>query len=177
MEKEVKTREKKSLKTKKAENKTDTSFVYEISYILLPNLSAEESLKELSSLQKNVVDNGGEVIAFENPVMIDLAYPMTKVTTSSRTKCQKGYFGYLKFEIESASVADVKKYAESNANIVRFLIIKTVRENTLLNGKLSLKKEEKVVKDLEDVVVEDVVSAEVIDEAMLDKSIDNLVVV
>jgi hypothetical protein len=57
------------------------------------------------------------------------------------------------------------------------LVIKTVRENTLLNGKLSLKKEEKVVKDIEDVVAEDTVSPEVIDEAMLDKSIDNLVVV
>lgn len=177
MEKEVKTKEKKALKAKKVENKTDTSSVYEISYILLPNLSAEESLKELSSIQEAILSNKGEIISFENPVMIDLAYPMVKVTTSSRTKCQKGYFGYVKFEMESSSVSEVKKYAELNANIVRFLIIKTVRENTLLNGKMVLKKEEKPMKVDDEIVSEDVVKSEVIDDALLDKSIDNLVVV
>lgn len=173
MEKEVKTREKKVQKPK-IENKTDSSNVYEISYILLPNLSNDDVSKEVASLQETIASKGGEVISFENPVLIDLAYPMVKVTTSSRVKCQKGYFGYIKFEIESDSVSEIKKYAESNPSIVRFLIIKTVRENTLVNGKMVLKKEEKISK-IDDPKEEGIVEAP-LDEALLDKSIDNLVV-
>jgi hypothetical protein len=96
---------------------------------------------------------------------------MVKVTTSSRVKCQKGYFGYIKFEMDTLNVSEIKKYSENNSSIVRFLIIKTVKENTLLNGKMVLKKEDKVVKEDKE-VVEDVA----IDEVALDKSIDNLVV-
>ncbi len=172
MEKEVKVKEKKVVKGKKTTEVADSVFnVYEISYILLPNISNDDVSKEVTGLQEQVASLGGQVISFENPILIDLAYPMVKVTTSSRVKCQKGYFGYIKFEMDTLNVSEIKKYSENNPSIVRFLIIKTVKENTLLNGKMVLKKEDKVVKEDKE-VVEDVA----IDEVALDKSIDNLVV-
>ncbi len=173
MEKDVKTKEKKAVKSKKVTEEVDSVFgIYEISYILLPSLSNDDVSKEVTNLQEQISSNSGNVLSFENPILIDLAYPMVKVTTSSRVKCQKGYFGYIKFQMDTLNVSEIKKYAENNPFIVRFLIVKTVKENTLLNGKMMFKKEDKVSKDE---TVDDVKS-DVIDEVALDKSIDNLVV-
>jgi ribosomal protein S6 len=177
MEKEVKNKEKKVKKAKKASNKTDTSKVYEVSFILLPSLSEEAVLKEFESIVKEISSNNGEVISSENPVLVDLAYPMVKVVSVERHKCVKGYFGWIKFEMEAEQVSMLKKFLDLSSVVVRFMIIKTVRENTLLNGKMNFKKEEKIKNTpvvIEDGIVDDA-SGEELDEELIDKSIEELI--
>ena len=156
--------------------KSDMSTVYEVSYLLLPSLAIEQVPGKASSLKEMLTGLGGTVISDETPVSLDLAYPMVKVVGTERHKANSGYFGWIKFEMATADVEKVKKALDADVDTVRYLIIKTVRENTLLNGKMKLQKEEKIMREddnLEDVPVE--VLKETAPEEV-DKSIDELVV-
>lgn len=156
--------------------------IYEVSYLLLPSLTLEQ-VKQAMALGDvftgTLTSMGGTIISGEEPVLIDLAYPMTKVVGTTRHKCTSGYFGWVKFELLKEGIAAVKKALDSNDEVLRYLIIKTVRENTLLNGKMMLKKE---VKPQEPSTTEEVGSdmdtTEVVAEvpADLDKTIDDLVI-
>ena len=157
--------------------------VYEVSYLFLPSIAVEQIISKTVVLKNMLISFGAEIISDENPVLVDLAYAMTKVIHTTRHKVWAGYFGWIKFEISSEAVLSVKKALDTNDEIIRYLIVKTVRENTLLNGKMKLQKEDKVRRDekldeIENVLIEPV--EEVVKETVpeeLDKSIDDLVIV
>lgn len=155
--------------------KGDLATVYEVSYILLPSLATEQVPAKVETIVKMVETAGGELVSSENPVLIDLAYPMTKVVHTNRQKCDKGYFGWMKFEMDREGVKDVKKNLDNDEQILRYLIIKTVRENTLLNGKMQLRGESEEKKEKFQAKDIDVSTPESTPEE-IDKSIDDLVI-
>ena len=166
------------MQTENIKEKEDKMTVYEVSYLLLPSLAPEQVPGKASSLKETLTSLGGAVISDEDPVLIDLAYPMTKVVLTVRHKETKGYFGWVKFEMTSEAVAGVKKAFDEHPEILRYLIIKTVRENTLLNGKMKLQREDiKKQGDSYDSSVDAVVpEAEAVVPEEIDKSIDDLVI-
>ncbi len=134
-------------KDKEVNTKEGTSTIYEVSYLLLPTLSEEQVPGKVAELKEALVSFGAEVISTENPVLIDLAYSMTKVMQITRHKADQGYFGWIKFEMGSENIEKVKKTFDNHLEVLRYLIVKTVRENTLLNGKMKLKSEDKTRKE------------------------------
>ena len=170
---------KKAEKGHKIEPKTDTSKIYELGYILLPSITEDRALIEEKVLADIFTQNGGGMISGEHPILIDLAYPMLKVVHAHREKCNQGYFGWMKFEIETENITEVKKTLDLSETILRYLLVKTVRENTLLKGKMDFgRKDEKMKKFIEEDEVE-VTVPEIpveIDQEKLDKSIDDLVI-
>jgi ribosomal protein S6 len=161
---------------KETKNTGDLATVYEVSYLLLPSLALEQVSSALDFLVQKVKELDGEVISSENPILIDLAYPMTKILQTTRHKCQTGYFGWIKFELQDG-IGEIKKLLDSNNDILRYLIVKTVRENTLLNGKMLFKggdgekKEEVFSVTLPELTLPESTPEEI------DKSIDDLVIV
>ena len=164
--------EKEKTKLSKTANKTDTSKIYELGYILVSSLPDEKIATEVESIKALLAKNGAEIVSHEDPILIDLAYSMVKVVSAQRQKYSRGYFGWVKFEGEPEALAEIKKALDLSATVLRYMIVKTVRENTLLNGKMVLRKEER-----EEMAPEEV-GDEVIAESteVLDKSIDDLVI-
>ena len=160
------------------------NYIYEVSYLLLSSLALEQVPNSTMKIKDAIMKLDGTMISLEDPVLIDIAYPMTKIIGTTHHKCDRGYFGWMKFEISKDRIEAIKKVLDTSDDVLRYLIIKTVRENTLLHGKIMLKKEEKIKKD-SDISVQ-VGDEEVIDETIepipvisedLDKSIDDLVIV
>ena len=150
--------------------------IYEVSYLLLPSLADEQISAKSAALKEMIQSAGGTIISGEDAVLIDLAYSMTKVIGTTRHKANSGYFGWVKFGIEADAISKVKKAFDGDDDVLRFLVVKTVKENTLLHGKMMFKKEDKTKKEEE--IVDEVSSEpkEAIPED-LDKSIDDLVIV
>lgn len=172
MEKEEKTKEKGSDMT-----------VYEVSYLLLPSLALEQVPAVVGEIKNSINTAGGEVVSGEDPVLIDLAYTMTKIVQTQRYKCDSAYFGWTKFELTADGIEVVKKALDANDNILRYLLVKTVRENTLLHGKMMLKKEdvkreysEETIEDSDEILEPESESDKVLEEGDIDKSIDDLVI-
>lgn len=105
--------------------------VYELGYLLVPSIT-EENLPVMYGNVKELVSSfKGEVISDEMPKMIPLAYSMVKVISNVRNKFNTAYFGWTKFVMDSDKVLELKKKLDLDPNFVRFLILKTVKENTI----------------------------------------------
>ncbi len=114
-----------------AEAAEANSKVYELGYLLVPTISADDVPVSYGNLKELVSSLGGEVIADEMPKMISLAYSMTKVISNVRSKFNTAYFGWIKFTMDAQKVLELKKVLDLDTKIIRFLLLKTVKENTI----------------------------------------------
>jgi len=105
--------------------------VYELGYLLVPTIPAENVPISYGNLKDLVISQGGEVISDEIPKEIELAYMMSKVVKNVRSKFNSAYFGWIKFEMNPEQVLELKKKLDLDHTLIRFLILKTVRENTI----------------------------------------------
>ncbi|MFA5937284.1 MAG: 30S ribosomal protein S6 [Candidatus Paceibacterota bacterium] len=107
------------------------SRIYEVGYLLLSSISDAEMPVIYGNLKDLITSLGGEIISDEMPKMISLAYAMLKVYQNVRNKFSTAYFGWIKFEMDPEKVLELKKKLDVDPNLIRFLILKTIRENTI----------------------------------------------
>jgi len=148
--------------------KSEKMEVYEIGYHIVPSVSEENLATEVGKIMDLI--KGAEIISEEAPKLTDLAYTIAKQVGGLRRKFDKAYFGWVKFEMDNKDIAAVKKSLDANENVLRFLLIKTVRENTLYGSKLVAAEE--VAKKKATVKKEEKAPAS---QEEIDKSIDELI--
>lgn len=114
------------------ENKNTESKIYEVGYLLVPELAEAAVAEEVNNIKTIILDTfGGSEISSEMPKAIELAYEMEKQVGAKKEKYGRAHFGWIKFELESGKINEIKSALEKDNRIIRFLIIKTVRENTM----------------------------------------------
>lgn len=109
--------------------------VYEIAFLFVPNMSDDEAMKKADEVKALIESFKGEVIANGDPAMIDLAYEMRIAIENKYYKFQKGFFGWIKFSLDSSETKDLEKKLKNLAGVLRFMLIETVRENTVSSKK------------------------------------------
>lgn len=151
--------------------------VYELGYHLVPTLSSEQ-IPEASGAVRGMIEQiSKDIIAEELPVFIDLAYQIVKTVDHKNKRFNEAYFGWIKFEALPAGIAELEESLKKNDNVLRYLVVKTIRENTFLAKKFASTK----VKETVDAVATEIpvevagegLKAPVADE--LDKAIEELV--
>jgi len=113
------------------DTKTEKATVYEVGYHIVPTVSPENLPKEVDAIKAILGKVGAKVISEEGPKMISLSYPMLKVVGPKRDYFETAYFGWVKFEAEPAAAVELKKALDLSEKVLRFIIVKTVRENTM----------------------------------------------
>lgn len=158
-------------------NGQEAGLVYELGYHLLPNLSDEEVRQEAKNFKKLIEKSGGSLVAEEAPKQTALAYEMVKKQEGKNAKFDESYFGWIKFEMNATGVLSVKEEVDANKNVLRYLIIKTVREYTPIQHKELFKEPEgeapKPISKPE--VIEKKEEGKPISDEELDKTIEELV--
>lgn len=158
------------------EEKEINSRVYELGFLIIPTVDENAVAGEGSRIKGIIESSGGILISDENPKSIPLAYAIDKRIGGKRKSFTTAYFGWVKFHADPVSVATLKKTIEGDQSILRFLIIKTVKENTLIQkrpfmgirGKKKETTEGKDEKSKEEIMP--------VSEAELDKTIEELVI-
>ena len=105
--------------------------IYEVGFHIVPTIPEEEVALVVNTIRDAIETANGMVIAEEHPVLTELSYTMDHNVANKRSRFDSGYFGWLKFQADPERIAAVKDAMESNERVFRFLIIKTVRENTM----------------------------------------------
>ncbi len=113
------------------ENNAENKRVYELGYLFVPTLSSEEVPALYTAIKDMMASFGGSFISDDMPKLIPLAYPMVKVISNVPSKFDSGYFGWVKFFMDPEKVLELKKKLDLDVSVIRFLILKTVKENTL----------------------------------------------
>ncbi len=152
--------------------------IYEVSFVLDPALSEEKVQGFVAFVKTHIADTKGSFISEDSPKMKQLAYTMIKSTQGEKKRYSTGFFGWIKFELEASAVVDFKKALEKRDEVVRFLIIETVRESTLAYPKPSYMRTDpdKSGPKKEVPHVQEGVTPSPISEEELDKSIEKLIV-
>lgn len=154
------------------ENEVDTkSGVYEVGYIMVPTIAEENLGPEITNFKDSLSKNGAVFISEEHPRFIELAYEMSRSVNNKKQKFSNGYFGWVKFECTTSEARMIKDLLDKDEKLVRYLLIKTVRENTI-SPKRSYGKQEGSKRRVGQKKEED---TEQIDEEVIDKEIDALV--
>ena len=117
--------------------------VYEVGYHILPIVAEVDLDAEVSLIRSLINKVNGEVIKEGAPRLLDLAYSMSKVIDNKRSEFDKAYFGWIKFTASPDNIASIKKSLEENRNILRFILISTVKEDTVVGDIPSAKEDKK----------------------------------
>jgi len=152
--------------------------VYELGYHIVSTVAEENLPKEVETLKAIILKDGGSLVSEGEPKLINLAYSMTKSVADIKKTFNTAYFGWLKFETKSELMPMIKKAVDQNPHVLRYLLIKTVRENTLYVPKLNVRavnKEEAPVKAKKAIKTEETKVSSRKDLEDIDKSIEELV--
>jgi len=168
--------------------KNEGTKVYEVGYLLLPTIEESKVQDESLKIRDIIENNKGQFLSEGNAELKTLTYPMTKAISGKKQKFDEAYFGWVKFESNSDTIESIKKELDKVNNILRFILITTVKENIMIPskvkpGKFSFDKKEKLIekegldsKEIEEpkkIKVDKEVKAE---KKVLDETIDDLVI-
>ncbi len=105
--------------------------IYEVGFHIVPLVAEENVSKEASEIKFLIEKQKGAMISEEMPRICPLAYTIAKTVDGKKHIFDKAYFGWIKFEVDATALPAIKEALEANQNILRFILVKTVRENTL----------------------------------------------
>ncbi len=133
---------------------TVDSRVYEISFIFDNKLDESAALEKSNAIKQSIATLGGSFISEEAPYMRELAYEMIRVVNNVNVRFNEGYFGWIKFELSGDKVKELEKGLKLDEEVVRFMVVKTVRENTVYTKRAPVIKAESLVNNETDDVVD-----------------------
>ena len=107
--------------------------IYEIGYLLSPAIREEDLEARVSEFKESLTSLDASIISEGNPEFIDIAYEMSKVIENKRVRFNQAYFGWVKIEMDPAKMTELKEVLDKNLLLIRYLLISTVRENTVLS--------------------------------------------
>jgi len=153
-------------KTTESKDLSQEPRIYEIGYLLIPNLTSEEVTDSVNSI-RDLAEGSGEIIASENPKLIKLAYTMEKTREHKKHSFEEGHFGWMKFRGAPEQLESIKGALDENDNIIRFLIAKAIAEDTRVPKRPPVSRKPKPAEVAK--------PSKPVSEAELDKAIDELV--
>jgi ribosomal protein S6 len=115
--------------TESSENEVVTR-IYEAGYHIVPTVAEGDVEKVVASIRSEIEKLGGNFIAEGAPSLIKLAYGMDKREGEKHIEYDRGYFGWIKFEASTDSAAVLTAALKGNAQILRSIVFKTLREDT-----------------------------------------------
>lgn len=153
--------------------------LYELGFHIIPTVAEEALSEEVAVLTKAVTSQGGTIESQETPQLQDLAYSISKVLSNTNKVFDTAYFGWMTFTMTPEGVVALKETLDSNLNILRYLLIKTVTPETppAPTGKMAFIKKEKKDDRVSDTTASDDenTSGEDVSEKELDKTLEELV--
>jgi ribosomal protein S6 len=133
---------------------TVDSRIYEISFIFDNKLDESAALEKSNAIKQSIATLGGSFISEEAPYMRELAYEMVRVVNNINVRFNVGYFGWIKFELDGSKVKELEKPLKLDEQVVRYLVVKTVRENTVYTKRAPVIKVESLVNNETDDIVD-----------------------
>ncbi len=146
------------------------SRVYELGYLLVGTMPEENVAAKVGAIKDLVEGKGAVSISEEFPRLITLGYEMSRPIGNKKSWFNEGYFGWMKFEADPATTEEMSAILKRDEDVLRFLLIKTVRENTIAGKRAmgsGMKRPARKVENAEETPI---------DEAEIEKKLEELAV-
>ncbi len=107
-------------------NKSDVP-VYELGFHLVPTVQDDGVAAVVEKVRAALAD--AEIISEQFPARMTLSYVIERSVQGKREKYAESYFGFIKFAMERGELAAFQTMLRGTHEVLRFLIIETVRED------------------------------------------------
>jgi len=155
----------------KTSEKEAVTRIYEAGFHILPSVSEEEVPREMTAIKDRLEKSGAVTIADEFPKLRPLAYPIRKRIAGAYQTFTNAYFGWIKFEGDAENITEIEQALKAMERILRFIIVKTVRESTMTAPRAPRLEKRVERKD----VPKDGEAPKVVSEIELDKSLEKII--
>ena len=149
------------------------SRVYEISFIFDNKIDENKALEKADAIKQSIATLGGSFISEEVPYLRELAYEMIRVVNNINVRFNEGYFGWIKFEMDADKVKELEKGIKLDEEVVRYLVVKTVRENTVFTKRAPVIKAESLVNNEDDSLID--TTTGVIPDSLIEPALEEVV--
>ena len=150
--------------------------VYELGFHIIPAISDEDAPREAVAVKELIKQHGGTPISEQELQHITLAYTMYRTNNGKKEKFDTAHFAGIKFEINPVEVDALKADLDLNKNILRYIIFKTVRENTRTDVRVPQGRGDRKVEIVQKSPLRKEETSSPVSETELDKSIEEIVV-
>lgn len=136
---------------------TTQNRIYEVSVLVRSDIAEDIAVDVFKKIGEYIAGNAN-ILAQSHLDKIDLAYEIKKDIDNKKERFTESYFGFIKFKSTPEFIKNLQEKLDLTKELIRFLIVKTIEENTMLQ------KREKRNDDKEDIADE-----ESVNEAQLKK--------
>jgi len=106
---------------------TDEQSHYEFAFHVLPTVAEGEVRTVFDEIKTMITTAGGSVTTEEAPKRIDLAYEIVKPIEGKNRKFGSAYFGWIRFTLAPAALAELTEDLEAMSKLLRSLTVKLTR--------------------------------------------------
>ncbi len=106
------------------------SRVYETAILILDSMSESEALDKYNAIKQSIADLGASFISEELPYLRGLSYEMIRIIKNQNVRFNQAYFTWVKYNLEPSQVAILNKKLGLDEEIIRYMTVSTVAENT-----------------------------------------------
>jgi len=115
----------------RAEEAAETvSRIYEIGYHISPSVKEEDLDTVIGGIRSAIEKEGGSFIAEGAPSLMRLSYAIEAREAGKKVDYDRGYFGWIKFESSVPAATAIEDVLRRSPEVFRFIVFRTVREDT-----------------------------------------------
>lgn len=133
--------------------------IYELGYLIVGTMPEESVAAKVGVIKDLIESKSGVSISEEFPRLITLGYEMSRPIGNKKSWFSEAYFGWMKFEMDPAMTEEVGAILKRDEDVLRFLLIKTVRENTIAGKRAmgtAMKRPTRKVENAEETPIDEV---------------------
>ena len=153
-------------------NEVEGLKVYELAVQIVSDIDTDAATAVFADLKAGV-EKKGTVISEEAPKLRELAYTMEKHLHGKNVRYSTAYFAWVKFETNPEEIAHLDEVAKANTKVLRYIIVKTVKENTLHGHKFAAEGKREYKKEAPKDAPAEIETP--VDEVEVEKAIDEMV--
>jgi len=113
--------------------------IYEVGYHIISSVAEENIPSEVAKIKEYLAAEKAVIISEEVPMLRPLAYTIKKAFGGAYKTFDKAYFGFIKFALpESGDITKIDEKMKANPSVLRYIVVKTVRENTMYSPKITV---------------------------------------
>jgi ribosomal protein S6 len=146
--------------------------VYEVGFHVVPTVGDEGVAGVVDQVRSAL--GSAEIISEQFPQKIRLAYIVERAESGKRSKFDEAYFGSVKFAVDREEIPALEAALRSNKNVLRFLLIETVREEAGAVPRRAVFSSDRLEGQTIEKAPRQAEAAAEVSEEELDKSIDAL---
>lgn len=150
--------------------------IYEVGYHIAPRVKEEDLDGVVAGIRAVIEKEGGSFIAEGAPTLAKLAYDISVKEGGKRVDYDRAYFGWIKFEAPSSAAHALDEALKTNADLLRSIVFKTVREETRARLKAPTLREVRRTDTIKAAPKREEENATPVSEEELDKAIDDITV-